>query len=445
MSYVDLILKKRNGQALDEEEIKEFVSGVKEGTMADYQITALLMAIYFQGLNRKELANLTSAMAQSGASLSFPDLPGPIVDKHSSGGVGDKTSLVVGPIVAACGLPVAKLSGRGLGFTGGTIDKLSAIPGFRTALSEQEFVQAVQKVGLSIASQSKQIAPVDQVLYALRDVSGTVDSLPLIASSIMSKKLVDGSDALVLDVKVGSGAFMKTDERAIALAQIMVEIGLDNGKKTLALISDMDQPLGRAVGNALEVKEAIETLQGRGPEDVKCLCLQVAAAMLELGGKCENSDQALAMAEESLRQGRAYQKLLSMVAQQGGEVRYVEDPSLFAEAEVVQVVRAPQSGFIGAIQTEEIGRVAQLLGAGRSRKEDTIDPRVGLMMDRKLGDAVEAGEALCHLYARNQEEAEAAMERALQAFSIVDAPVLRRQGPVFYRVSEAGVEQLWKQ
>lgn len=442
MSYVDLILKKRNGQALDEEEIKEFVSGVKEGTMADYQITALLMAIYFQGLNRKELANLTSAMAQSGASLSFPELPGPIVDKHSSGGVGDKTSLVVGPIVAACGLPVAKLSGRGLGFTGGTIDKLSAIPGFRTALSEQEFVQAVQKVGLSIASQSKQIAPVDQVLYALRDVSGTVDSLPLIASSIMSKKLVDGSDALVLDVKVGSGAFMKTDERAIALAQIMVEIGLDNGKKTLALISDMDQPLGRAVGNALEVKEAIETLQGRGPEDVKSLCLQVAAAMLELGGKCENSDQALAMAEESLRQGRAYQKLLSMVAQQGGEVRYVEDPSLFAEAEVVQVVRAPQSGFIGAIQTEEIGRVAQLLGAGRSRKEDTIDPRVGLMMDRKLGDAVEAGEALCHLYARNQEEAEAAMERALQAFSIVDAPVLRRQGPVFYRVSEAGVEQL---
>lgn len=442
MSYVDLILKKRNGQALDEEEIKEFVSGVKEGTMADYQITALLMAIYFQGLNRKELANLTSAMAQSGASLSFPDLPGPIVDKHSSGGVGDKTSLVVGPIVAACGLPVAKLSGRGLGFTGGTIDKLSAIPGFRTALSEQEFVQAVQKVGLSIASQSKQIAPVDQVLYALRDVSGTVDSLPLIASSIMSKKLVDGSDALVLDVKVGTGAFMKTDERAIALAQSMVEIGLDNGKKTLALISDMDQPLGRAVGNALEVKEAIETLQGRGPEDVKSLCLQVAAAMLELGGKCENSDQALAMAEESLRQGRAYQKLLSMVAQQGGEVRYVEDPSLFAEAEVVQVVRAPQSGFIGAIQTEEIGRVAQLLGAGRSRKEDTIDPRVGLMMDRKLGDAVEAGEALCHLYARNQEEAEAAMERALQAFSIVDAPVLRRQGPVFYRVSEAGVEQL---
>lgn len=442
MSYVDLILKKRNGQALDEEEIKEFVSGVKEGTMADYQITALLMAIYFQGLNRKELANLTSAMAQSGASLSFPELPGPIVDKHSSGGVGDKTSLVVGPIVAACGLPVAKLSGRGLGFTGGTIDKLSAIPGFRTALSEQEFVQAVQKVGLSIASQSKQIAPVDQVLYALRDVSGTVDSLPLIASSIMSKKLVDGSDALVLDVKVGSGAFMKTDERAIALAQSMVEIGLDNGKKTLALISDMDQPLGRAVGNALEVKEAIETLQGRGPEDVKSLCLQVAAAMLELGGKCENSDQALAMAEESLRQGRAYQKLLSMVAQQGGEVRYVEDPSLFAEAEVVQVVRAPQSGFIGAIQTEEIGRVAQLLGAGRSRKEDTIDPRVGLMMDRKLGDAVEAGEALCHLYARNQEEAEAAMERALQAFSIVDAPVLRRQGPVFYRVSEAGVEQL---
>lgn len=442
MSYVDLILKKRNGQALDEEEIKEFVSGVKEGTMADYQITALLMAIYFQGLNRKELANLTSAMAQSGASLSFPDLPGPIVDKHSSGGVGDKTSLVVGPIVAACGLPVAKLSGRGLGFTGGTIDKLSAIPGFRTALSEQEFVQAVQKVGLSIASQSKQIAPVDQVLYALRDVSGTVDSLPLIASSIMSKKLVDGSDALVLDVKVGSGAFMKTDERAIALAQIMVEIGLDNGKKTLALISDMDQPLGRAVGNALEVKEAIETLQGRGPEDVKSLCLQVAAAMLELGGKCENSDQALAVAEESLRQGRAYQKLLSMVAQQGGEVRYVEDPSLFAEAEVVQVVRAPQSGFIGAIQTEEIGRVAQLLGAGRSRKEDTIDPRVGLMMDRKLGDAVEAGEALCHLYARNQKEAEAVMERALQAFSIVDAPVLRRQGPVFYRVSEAGVEQL---
>lgn len=442
MSYVDLILKKRNGQALDEEEIKEFVSGVKEGTMADYQITALLMAIYFQGLNRKELANLTSAMAQSGASLSFPELPGPIVDKHSSGGVGDKTSLVVGPIVAACGLPVAKLSGRGLGFTGGTIDKLSAIPGFRTALSEQEFVQAVQKVGLSIASQSKQIAPVDQVLYALRDVSGTVDSLPLIASSIMSKKLVDGSDALVLDVKVGSGAFMKTDERAIALAQSMVEIGLDNGKKTLALISDMDQPLGRAVGNALEVKEAIETLQGRGPEDVKSLCLQVAAAMLELGGKCENSDQALAMAEESLRQGRAYQKLLSMVAQQGGEVRYVKDPSLFAEAEVVQVVRAPQSGFIGAIQTEEIGRVAQLLGAGRSRKEDTIDPRVGLMMDRKLGDAVEAGEALCHLYARNQEEAEAAMERALQAFSIVDAPVLRRQGPVFYRVSEAGVEQL---
>lgn len=442
MSHVDLILKKRDGNELTDGEIGDFVRAVKERTMADYQISAMLMAIYFRGMSSREIATLTREMALSGETLTFPSIKDPIVDKHSSGGVGDKTSLVISPIVAACGLPIAKLSGRGLGFTGGTIDKLESIPGFRTELTPAEFTHFVEKDGIAIMGQSASIAPVDKLLYALRDVTGTVDSIPLIAGSIMSKKLADGSDAIVLDVKYGSGAFMKTTDQAVELAKVMVGIGEDNGKTTMALVTNMDQPLGSAVGNNLEVMEAIDALHGQGPEDFLLECRAIASAMLELGGKASDPDEAEKMVREVIDSGAAFEKFKTMVKNQGGDVSFVEDPSLFPQASFVLEGRSEKGGYIAAIDTEEIGKSSLLLGAGRVRLEDRIDPSVGIKVFKKIGDRVREGDLLFTVHANDRTRGEAGLKKALQAYEIVDHPVKGVDHPVFCRVKRQGGEDV---
>lgn len=440
MNIVDIILKKRDGQVLNAEEIHFFVDGVKNKTIPDYQISALLMAIYFSGMDAEEVATLTREMAYSGDRLSFPSLRHPIVDKHSSGGVGDKTSLVIAPIVAACGLPIAKLSGRGLGFTGGTIDKLESIPGFRTEIREEEFAEFVGRDGIAIIGQSADIAPVDKVLYALRDVTGTVDSLPLIAASIMSKKLADGSDAIVLDVKYGSGAFMKTPEDAIALAKVMVGIGEDNGKKTIALVTDMRQPLGCAVGNAVEVKEALETLRGGGPDDFRAECLALASAMLIAGERAASEKEAHELIREAIASGKALAKFVAMVKNQGGDTAYVEDPSLFPQAKYSMEGKADKDGIISAINAEKIGHSSLQLGAGRRRTEDAIDPAVGLYIKKKVGDAVKKGDVLFTVEANDEERGREAVKMAESAYSISLEPVERSHTPVYAVVRKDGVE-----
>lgn len=438
MSFVDLILKKRDGHPLTNGEIADFVTAVKEKTVADYQISAMLMAIFFRGMNSEEIATFTREMALSGESLSFPSIKEPIVDKHSSGGVGDKTSLVISPIVAACGLPVAKLSGRGLGFTGGTIDKLESIPGFRTELSSEEFTRFVEKDGIAIMGQSAKIAPVDKILYALRDVTGTVDSIPLIAGSIMSKKLADGSDAIVLDVKYGSGAFMKTTNRAVELAKVMVGIGEDNGKSTLALVTNMDQPLGCAVGNNLEVIEAVEALHGRGPEDFLLECRAIASAMLELGGKAASPEEAGKKVQEVIKSGAAFDKFLAMVENQGGNVEYINNPSHFSQADLILDGQADREGFVASINTEEIGKSSLLLGAGRARLDDPIDPAVGIKVFKKIGDEVRKGDLLFTVHANDRMKGEEAVKKAFSAYNISENPVDRVNHPVFCRVKREG-------
>lgn len=442
MSLVDLILKKRDGNELTDGEIGDFVRAVKDKTMADYQISAMLMAIYFRGMSSREIATFTREMALSGETLTFPSIKDPIVDKHSSGGVGDKTSLVISPIVAACGLPIAKLSGRGLGFTGGTIDKLESIPGFRTELTSEEFTHFVEKDGIAIMGQSASIAPVDKLLYALRDVTGTVDSIPLIAGSIMSKKLADGSDAIVLDVKYGSGAFMKTTDQAVELAKVMVGIGEDNGKTTMALVTNMDQPLGSAVGNNLEVMEAIDALHGQGPQDFLLECRAIASAMLELGGKASGPDEAEKMVREVIDSGAAFEKFKTMVKNQGGDVSFVEDPSLFPQASFVLEGRSEKGGYIAAIDTEEIGKSSLLLGAGRVRLEDRIDPSVGIKVFKKIGDRVREGDLLFTVHANDRTRGEAGLKKDLQAYEIVDHPVKGVDHPVFCRVKRVGGEEV---
>lgn len=439
MNIVDIIIKKRDGGMLSPEEIRYFVQGVKEKSIAEYQISALLMAIFLKGMTADEVATLTREMAQSGDTLSFPDVKQPIVDKHSSGGVGDKTSLVIAPIVAACGLPIAKLSGRGLGFTGGTLDKLESFPGFKTEIDEAAFIRFVKEDGISIIGQSADIAPVDKVLYGLRDVTGTVDAVPLIATSIMSKKLADGSDAIVLDVKYGSGAFMKTPEKAINLAKVMVGIGEDNGKKTVALVTDMTQPLGFAVGNALEVQEAIETLNGGGPEDFKALCYALASSMLVVGGVAKTQEEAQEKVREAITSGRALEKLKAMVKNQGGDPALVEDPSLFAQAGLRVEVAAQKSGMIQSINAEEIGKASLALGAGRRQVEDVIDPSVGIILHKKVGDVVEEGESLFTVVANDQKRAEEAEKMAQSAFVIGEETVEKSQNPVFAIVERNGV------
>ncbi|WP_274651714.1 pyrimidine-nucleoside phosphorylase [Paenibacillus humicola] len=404
MRTVDLIQKKRNGGQLTDDELSFLVDGYCRGGIPDYQMSAWAMAVYFTGMTAEETASLTLAMARSGDQVDLSPIQGVKVDKHSTGGVGDKTTLIVAPLVAACGVPVAKMSGRGLGHTGGTIDKLESIPDFQTELEPDRFFRQVNEIGLAVIGQSGNVTPADKKLYALRDVTATVESIPLIASSVMSKKIAAGADAIVLDVKTGSGAFMKTLDDSERLAKAMVEIGTQVGRRTAALISDMDQPLGFAIGNAVEVAEAIETLKGRGPADLTELCVKLAAYMVLLGGKAERLEDAEASVRERLASGEALEKFRRFVAAQGGDPAVADRPEeLLPQAPAVVPVRAERSGYIRRIDAERLGLAAMQLGAGRETKDAAIDYAVGLTLKVKLGGRVESGDEIALLHARRED------------------------------------------
>ncbi|MBO7744028.1 pyrimidine-nucleoside phosphorylase [Paenibacillus sp. MWE-103] len=423
MRAVDIIHKKRNGGSLTNEELSFLIQGYSRGEIPDYQMSAWAMAVYFQGMNPEETAFLTLAMAESGDRVDLSPIRGIKVDKHSTGGVGDKTSLIIGPLVASCGVPVAKMSGRGLGHTGGTIDKMESMPGFRTELAREDFIAQVNDIGVAIIGQSGDLAPADKKLYALRDVTATVESIPLIASSVMSKKIAAGADAIVLDVKTGSGAFMKTLDDSERLAKAMVEIGTQVGRRTAALISDMDQPLGFAIGNALEVREAIQTLHGRGPDDLTELCIALASHMVVLGGQAANLKEAEAALREKLRSGEALAKFKAFVAAQGGDPAVGDDPALLPQAPVLVEVPAPKSGHVHAIQAEELGLAAMLLGAGRAMKDSVIDHAVGITLRRKVGEEVREGETIALLHVREDgDAAQAVLRRVQDAYAIGDEP-----------------------
>ena len=417
MNMVDIITKKRDGGELTPEEIRFFIDNYVKDRIPDYQASALLMAIYFRRLSRAETFALTEAMEFSGDVEDLSDLPGVKVDKHSTGGVGDKTTLVVAPVAAAAGVTVAKMSGRGLGVTGGTADKLDAIPGFRTRLEPAEFHRQLEELGLAVITQTGSITPADKKIYALRDVTGTVESPGLIASSIMSKKLAAGSDGIVLDVKCGSGALLKELAEAENMANLMIDIGRKAGRKMVAVISDMSQPLGRAVGNALEVEEAVQVLKGGGPEDLRQLCLELAGEMIRIGGRAESFEEGKETARQVLSDGRALEKFRQMVRRQGGDDRIVEEPERMGSSRYSRDVLAGRTGFIAETDTREIGRASQHLGAGRLRKEDEIDFTAGIRMHVRIGDSVQEGDVLATLYgadSRRLEEAEIIMEAAIR-------------------------------
>jgi len=417
MRMYDVIEKKKLGEILTELEINYVVEGFTKGSIPDYQMSALLMAIYFQGMNAEETLALTLAMAKSGDMLDLSKIKGIKVDKHSTGGVGDKTSLVLAPMVAALGIPVAKMSGRGLGHTGGTIDKLEAFTGFNTDMSEEQFINNVNTIKMAIAGQTANLAPADKKIYALRDVTATVDSFSLIAGSIMSKKIASGADAIVLDVKTGSGAFMRDEEDAIKLAKAMVDIGNGYGRETVAIVSDMNQPLGLAVGNTLEVIEAIETLRGNGPEDLMELCLQLGTQMVLLSKLTENEDEARSMLEETIVSGLALSKFKEFVKAQGGDTVYVDQPQLFEKASIIRKVKARDSGYIAHIETEEIGFATMMLGGGRETKDSLIDLSVGFVFKKKLGDFVEKDDTIALIYANDEEKLVASEKRFLDAIT----------------------------
>ncbi len=423
MSMYDLIIKKKQGKALSKEEIYMMIEGYVKGTVPDYQMAAMLMAVCFQGLDKEETKQLTLAMAQSGDMLDMSKVKGIKVDKHSTGGVGDKTSLVLGPLVASLGIPVAKMSGRGLGHTGGTIDKLESFRGFKTSLSERDFLSQVERIHIAIAGQTKELAPADKKLYALRDVTGTVDQISLIASSIMSKKIASGADAIVLDVKTGDGAFMKNIDDARALADEMVSIGKLSGRTMTAVISDMDQPLGRAVGNALEVKEAMDTLRGDGPKDLEELVLTLGSYMVTAAGKADQEESARKMLEKALASGKALKTFRLFIEAQGGDVSQVDDPGLLPKAKYIGEVTASECGFIKGIHTEEIGKISLLLGGGRETKDDVIDPAVGVVLNKKKGDQISVGEPLAFIHANSREKLAEAEIRLKNAFETSKSPV----------------------
>ena len=414
MRMYDLIKKKRDGKSLTAQEIKWFIENYVNGTIPDYQVSALLMAIYFNGMDLEETTALTFAVRDSGDTLDFSDVKGIRVDKHSTGGVGDKTSLIVAPIVATLGVKVAKMSGRGLGHTGGTVDKLESIPGFNTGLGVGEFLEIVNRVGIAIVGQSAELAPADKLLYALRDVTATVESLPLIVSSIMGKKLAADDDCIVLDVKTGSGSFMKTVEDSKRLARLMVDIGKQAGKKMLALITDMDRPLGFNIGNILEVKEAVETLRGKGPSDLTEICIALAAHMLSLAEK-GTYEQCEAQVKKVIADGSALKTFADMVEAQGGDSRVIYDTSLFERAKFSRVVKAEKSGYIVKVDTEGYGTAALLLGAGRNTKEDKIDFTAGIILSKKTGDFVKAGEAIATLYTNSGEKLDAGERKLIES------------------------------
>ncbi|MCY8858281.1 pyrimidine-nucleoside phosphorylase [Bacillus atrophaeus] len=417
MRMVDIIIKKQNGKELTSEEIQFFVNGYTDGSIPDYQASALAMAIFFQDMTDRERADLTMAMVNSGETIDLSAIEGIKVDKHSTGGVGDTTTLVLAPLVAALDVPVAKMSGRGLGHTGGTIDKLEAIEGFHVELSKQDFINLVNRDKVAVIGQSGNLTPADKKLYALRDVTGTVNSIPLIASSIMSKKIAAGADAIVLDVKTGAGAFMKTDEDAVNLAKAMVRIGNNVGRQTMAVISDMSQPLGFAIGNALEVKEAIDTLKGEGPEDLHELVLTLGSQMVVLAKKAATLDEAREKLIEVMKNGKALEKFKDFLKNQGGDSSVVDDPSKLPQAAYKIDVPAKEAGVVSEIVADEIGVAAMLLGAGRAIKEDDIDLAVGIMLRKKVGDKVEQGEALVTLYA-NRENVDQVTEKIYENIRI---------------------------
>ncbi len=422
MRMYDCISAKKAGRELPEEVIRYVVKGFTEGTIPDYQMSAFLMAVCLRGMTKAETLALTMAMAESGDMLDLSPIRGRKADKHSTGGVGDKTTLIVGPVVAALGVPVAKMSGRGLGHTGGTIDKLESFPGFAVSLSEQEFFAQVNRIKLAVMAQTANLAPADKKIYALRDVTATVDSMPLIASSIMSKKLAAGADVIVLDVKAGSGAFMKTKEDAAALAEEMVEIGNGAGRQTCAVVTDMNQPLGCCVGNILEVKEAIGALHGRGAEDLMEASLALAAQMLVGAGRAADYESGWRLAEGALKDGSAFEKFCEFIEAQGGDASFARDPEKFPRAAAALEVRAEQDGFIRSMQTEEIGMASLLLGAGRETKESRIDLTAGIRMCVKLGDCVSKGDVLAVLFAGDESKAAAARARLLPAIEIGEKP-----------------------
>ncbi len=437
MRIVEIIEKKRDGGELTAAEIEHFVRGYTAGEVPDYQAAALCMAIHFQGMTPRETADLTLAMARSGVTLDLHDIAPFIVDKHSSGGVGDKTTLVVGPIVAACGLPMGKMSGRGLSFSGGTLDKLESIPGFQADLTIAQFKRQLKEVGLVVAGQTRDLVPADGKLYALRDVTGTVPAIPLIAASIMSKKIATGTDAIVLDVKVGSGTFMKTLEDAERLARLMVEIGTRLGRRMTALISDMSQPLGRAVGNALEVIEAIETLRGGGPADFREHALAVAAEMLATRREDDREPhEERAQAEEVLRNGSAWEKFRQFVTAQGGDVAAVDDPNRLPCARLIVPLLAPTAGYVQAMDAAAVGMAVVDLGGGREKKGDPIDRAVGVVIRARIGDRVEAGQPLCDVHANDEGRLAQAQARLAQAFTIGPQPVA--PPPLIYQILKAG-------
>lgn len=423
ISIVSIIEAKRDGKALTTAQINWFVQRVARDEIPDYQTAALLMAIYLQGMDRRETVDLTLAMAQSGDELDLHDVAPFVVDKHSSGGVGDKTTLVVQPLVAACGIPVGKMSGRGLGSSGGTLDKMESIRGWSPNLSLARFKQQLADIGLVLAGQTADLAPADGKLYALRDVTGTVSSLPLIAASIMSKKLAGGADAIVLDVKTGSGAFMPTVQSARELAQTMVDIGVDAGRQVTALISDMNQPLGHAVGNALEVAEAIETLRGGGPADFTAHCVAVASHMVLLSGRAQSDDEARDLVEEVRSNGRALQKFKEMVVAQGGDGQQVDEPHRLPQAPLQHNVAAPQSGYLSAMDTSALGWAAVNLGAGRQKKGEEIDHAVGFVMPVKVGQRLAQGDLIATVHARSEDAAARAEQEILEALTWSDEPV----------------------
>lgn len=403
MRIVDLIAKKQHGESLTTEEIKFMVEGFTNDEIPDYQMSAMLMAIYFEGMDDHERSDLTMSMVNSGEKIDLSDIQGVKVDKHSTGGVGDTTTLILAPLVASMGVPVAKMSGRGLGHTGGTIDKLEAIPGFHVELTQEKFIELVNKNKVAVVGQSGNLTPADKKIYALRDVTGTVESIPLIASSIMSKKIASGADAIVLDVKIGAGAFMKTEEDARELAHAMVKIGNLVGRQTMAVISDMSQPLGYAIGNALEIKEAIDTLEGHGPEDLVDLCLTLGSQMVHLAGIGNNLAEARLLLEENLTNGKALEKFKEFVASQDGDASVIDHPERLPQAAYQSEVLATREGVVSQINADEIGIAAMMLGAGRANKESEIDLAVGLMLRKKVGDTVKKGDSLVTVYSNQAE------------------------------------------
>ena len=420
MRMYDLIMKKRKGEELTKEEINFFVEGFTNGSIPDYQASAMLMAIFFNKMNKRETAELTNAMVESGDKIDLSNINGIKVDKHSTGGVGDKTSICLTPLVASLGIPVAKMSGRGLGHTGGTIDKLETFKGFSVELTEEQFMENVNNINIAIMGQSGNLVPADKKLYALRDVTATVDNMSLIASSIMSKKIASGADAIVLDVKVGDGAFMKTPETAKELAREMVDIGNHLGRQTIGVISDMDQPLGYAIGNSLEVMEAIELLKGNGPKDLLELTLTIGSNMLLCAKKAESEEEARKMLQENIANGKGLEKLKEFIKAQGGDISPIDDFSKFPKAKYIEEVIAPRDGYITKIKAEAFGLIATELGAGRATKESEIDLAVGLVLNKKRGDKVNKGDVLAYIHSNNEGNIEKARESILNNITIED-------------------------